>query len=119
MGKVERIGSGIKRMRDLMKDAGLKEPYFEITSFFRSSFYRDPEYALKHAEGLSKEKTTQKTTQKIIQIIMKNPHITRKELADFIGITDDGIKYHLTNMQKEGLLRRVGSDKGGYWEVLK
>jgi len=61
------------------------------------------------------QKTAQKTTQKIIQIIMKNPHVTRKELADSIGITNDGIKYHLTKMQKKGLLRRIGPDKGGHW----
>jgi ATP-dependent DNA helicase RecG len=63
-------------------------------------------------------KTTPKTTQKIIEIISKNPHITRKEMAEIIGITEDGIKYHLNIMQKIGLIKRVGPKKGGYWQII-
>ena len=47
MGKVERMGSGIDRMRDFMRDAGLKEPVFETDNFFRVIFYRKPLYSLK------------------------------------------------------------------------
>ena len=57
------------------------------------------------------------TTQKILDIITANPSISRKELATQIGITADGIKYHLTNLQKNGRLKRVGPDRGGHWEV--
>ncbi len=71
-------------------------------------FYCNPEYALKRTIELNKEKTT----QKMLRISIKNPHITGKELADFIGLTDDGIKYHLTNMQKKGILRRIGQRHG-------
>ena len=52
MGKVERLGSGIKRMRDLCREAGLKEPIFEIDPFFRVIFYRNPEYSLKNPAEL-------------------------------------------------------------------
>src|SRR4030067_3286893 len=56
MGKVERMGSGIERMRELMRDAGLKEPVFEMDAFFRVTFYRDPRYSLK-ADKETAEKT--------------------------------------------------------------
>ena len=61
--------------------------------------------------------TTQKTTQKIIALIGKSPEISRKELAEVIGLTEDGIKYHLKKMQKKGIIKRIGPAKGGYWEV--
>ena len=57
------------------------------------------------------------TTQKILELITANPSISRKELAAQIGITADGIKYHLTTMQKKRLLKRIGPDKGGHWEI--
>ncbi|MDP2866204.1 MAG: ATP-binding protein, partial [Elusimicrobiota bacterium] len=47
MGKVERMGTGIKRMKDLMREAGLKEPEFTSDTFFHAVFYRNPEYSLK------------------------------------------------------------------------
>lgn len=113
MGKVERMGSGIERMRELMREAGLKEPVFEMDAFFRVIFYRDPRYSLKAGKDI-----TRKTTRKIIEAIAKKSDITQKELAELIGITDDGIKYHITRLRKKGILKRIGPDKGGHWEIV-
>ena len=44
MGKVERMGTGIRRMRGLMKDSGLAAPEFTSDSFFHAVFYRSKEY---------------------------------------------------------------------------
>ena len=63
MGKVERLGSGIGKMRKLMKQSGLKEPVFESDTFFRAIFYRNPEYALKRVPELP-GKSIQKTSRK-------------------------------------------------------
>ena len=52
-------------------------------------------------------------------LIRHNPEITRRELAIELGITDSGVKYHLKKMQAQGLIRRVGPDKGGHWEVIR
>ena len=66
----------------------------------------------------STHKTTQKTTQKILLAIANNPNVTRKELADMIGITPDGIKKAMEGLKKAGLIGRVGGKKGGHWEVI-
>jgi ATP-dependent DNA helicase RecG len=63
MRKVERVGSGIGRMREFMKQAGLKEPVFESDTFFRAIFYRNPEYALKRIPEVTR-KSIQKTSRK-------------------------------------------------------
>ncbi|HDH05861.1 MAG TPA: winged helix-turn-helix transcriptional regulator, partial [Nitrospirae bacterium] len=113
-------GTGINRMRTLMIEAGLKEPVFEMDSFFRAIFYRDPRYSLKADEAGKKgpEETTQKTTRKIIEAIARKADITQKELAALIGITEDGVKYHITRLKRKGILKRIGPDKGGYWEIV-
>jgi len=128
--KVERIGMGIRKMKEAMVAAGLREPTFASDAFFRATFQRLPEFAMK--EGMSgaeeagkgpgaktTQETTQKTTQKIIALIRRNPEITRQELAAELGITDSGVKYHLKKMQDKGLIRRVGADKGGHWELVR
>ena len=43
--------------------------------------------------------------------------ITVLELAQKLEISPKGIEWNLTKAKKEGLLRRVGPDKGGRWEV--
>lgn len=121
MDKVEEIGSGIDRMKNLMKDANLKEPVFEISTFFRTIFYRDPEYALK-AGGQKKvpekvpEKVTENQTQ-ILKELRKKPHMTSKELAAVVGISERKIKSNIKKLKDVGLLRRIGPDRGGHWEV--
>ena len=64
--------------------------------------------------------TTQETTQeKIIDIIKTQPFITRRELAEKIGMSSNGIKYHLNNLKSAGIIQHIGSTKFGYWEILK
>ena len=71
--------------------------------------------------------TTQKTTQKkinnsqkkIIELIKENPSVTRKVMAEKIGISDDGIKYNLNKLKKMNILTRVGSDRSGTWKISK
>ncbi|WP_245542044.1 winged helix-turn-helix transcriptional regulator [Proteiniphilum acetatigenes] len=48
-----------------------------------------------------------------MQIIKENPTITRKELSDILDITVDGVKYHLRNLVREGIIKREGSDRTG------
>jgi len=52
-------------------------------------------------------------------LIKSCPSITRQELADKLGLSPDGIKYHLQKMKLNGLIHHIGSTKAGRWEVLK
>lgn len=71
--------------------------------------------------------TTQKTTQKkinnsqkkIIELIKENPSVTRKEMAEKIGISADGIKYNLNKLKQMNLITRIGSDRSGTWKISK
>ena len=70
------------------------------------------------------EATTQEnggtTTQERILVLLKaEPGITRRLLAERIGITPDGVKYHLDKLRAAGIIRHVGATKAGRWEVLK
>ena len=77
-------------------------------------------YAREHADYSQKQqfKTTQKTAQKIISEIRRNSTVTRLQLAERCGISPDGIKWQLRKLQQQGVIRRVGSDRGGHWEIV-
>ncbi|MBK5719885.1 Fic family protein [Dysgonomonas sp. Marseille-P4677] len=69
-------------------------------------------------ETLALESSTPRSTRdKIIEQIRNNPKITRNALASILGITPDGVKYHLQKMTEEGVIVRHGSARGGHWEV--
>ena len=102
---IEKWGRGISLILSREPDAVFKEVGKHFIVVFKRKY--------------TEEKTTQKTTQKTIELIKGNPHISRKELAKATGLTEDGIKYHLTNLKKNGIIKRVGPDKGGWWEVVE
>ncbi len=67
----------------------------------------------------SRPATTQETTQeKILACIRAEPAITGKQMALKIGITEDGIKYHLAKLKKAGIIRHLGPTRSGHREVL-
>ena len=105
---VEQIGSGIARMRGLMVQAGLPEPIFDMTGMFTVTLMRP----LK-----TSEKTSEKTRDKMIRLIKDNTKITIEELAQKIGKTTRTIEIHLNKLKEDGLIKRVGPDKGGHWEI--
>ncbi|MEK7477711.1 MAG: winged helix-turn-helix transcriptional regulator [Candidatus Coatesbacteria bacterium] len=55
--------------------------------------------------------------RKMLQMIHGNPRISTREIARAIGISDTAIENHLAALKKTGLLRRIGPDKGGHWEI--
>ena len=59
------------------------------------------------------------TDERIIALIQSNPHITQKMLSEAIGLTRPYIGRKLLELQARKIIRRVGPDKGGYWEVSR
>ncbi len=59
--------------------------------------------------------------KKIIQEIKRNPFITAEALAKKIDINKRNVEKNLSKLQSEeiGLISRVGSARGGKWEVLR
>lgn len=58
------------------------------------------------------------TAQRILLHLQSEPDSTAKDLAQKVGITEKGVRYHLEQLKKQGKLRHVGPTKGGYWEVI-
>jgi len=95
----------------------------EFGNFFTIIFAR----AEKATGGKKAAGTTQKTTQKltpkqnaILQYLKGHPFAGRDEIVQSIpDITEDGVKYNLKRLQSTGLLKRIGPDKGGKWEVAE
>lgn len=65
-------------------------------------------------------KTTQETTKvQILEIISNNGNVTLNEIAEKLKLSRDGVKYHITELQKEGKIRHEGATKAGQWVIIK
>jgi len=70
-------------------------------------------------KGVLKEvlKDLTENQRKILQSIKKNPKITSEELAEVVGISSRKIRENIRKLKDEGLIKRMGGRKEGYWEV--
>ena len=55
---------------------------------------------------------------KILELMIEDPYISRADLANNIGISETSIYRNIEAMRGK-YLRRVGPDKGGFWEIIE
>ena len=47
------------------------------------------------------------------------PDITRQQIAEQIGITLNGVKYHIANLKKAGRLKMQGKTSDRRWIIIE
>ena len=67
----------------------------------------------------SKDQEMNNTQKRILELLSANPQLTGAVLAEQIGIAKRNIETNIRNLKELGLLVRHGSNKEGYWEVIK
>ncbi len=59
-----------------------------------------------------------KGEQSIIDLLKANPNLSTKELSQTLNIPFKSIQRYISHLKDKGAIRRNGSNKTGYWEVL-
>ena len=130
---IETMGTGLTDLLDVCKANGLKTPLLEeVPSGFRIVIWRPKAVAnrggnaqkgsLKSTQKTPQktlQKTPQKTPQKILAAIRANPSVGTQEMADMIGVERSTVARAIAKLKRDGILRRVGPDKGGHWEIVE
>lgn len=63
------------------------------------------------------DKVPNKSENAILRLLADNPRMTRAQLAEQVGLTDNGVKKIMANMTAAGWIERKGSNRSGYWLV--
>ena len=122
MDKVERAGTGIRRMKEAMIAAELPALHIRQTGFYTIVFKRPVERVGEKGGEKVGVKVGEKLTanrKKIIDNIMENKTISAKELSELVGISQRKIEENISWLKEKGLIKRIGPDKGGHWEIVK
>jgi ATP-dependent DNA helicase RecG len=101
------LGSGIKRALDAWPQVDFIDD--RDGCLFTATVHR------KAVEG--SEKSSEKSSEKILIMLKAEPGLTAKEIAKRLEISSRAVEKQIAKLRKEGLLRRIGPAKGGYWEV--
>lgn len=127
---LENWGSGVSRMIRACREANLPEPVYGQNASFVWIIFKRPAIAA-NSEDKNGLKATQKsglesrlesglnkTQQKILELIQENPYITYDKISQELGMARSGIAKHIQKLQDAHVIKRVGPDKGGHWEVI-
>lgn len=131
---IEEWGSGIPRIQKMLAEAGLKpleiidngiNLQFRIWRSIASSdevttggMKSGMKSGMKGPDGMHGLKGGMKTSDAILQLMRDDPGITHDALALKLGRARNAIIKQISKLKATGLVRRVGPDKGGHWEVL-
>ena len=132
MGVIEKWGTGIRRIFESCRKAGIEAP--AVVASETTVSIRFPRLS-KFVQQASQESTlksdlksdlksglksgSDKTDAKLSKILADNPAITIESLQSALSLSRSGVKKALKRLQDAGAIRRVGPDKGGHWEIVK
>ena len=106
---VEKIGSGIRRIKEECKKHGKIMFEIETNGYFIATFKLIEKVGEKVGEN----------EKKIINLISQNKNITYSELASNINLSEKSIYINIEKLKQKGLLLRIGPAKGGHWVIKK
>lgn len=114
MHLVEKVGSGIPRMRRLMKEAGLPEPDFTTKGFFNVTFKKRLKFY--RANGGTINGTINEREQLTLLLIQNTPGISAVDLSEKLKVGLRTTKRAIKILMSQHLVEYRGSKKtGGYY----
>lgn len=122
LGEIEKYGSGVSRVIGLFQEAGLPAPTIEeicggIRVTVRKAGAKDTEKDTVKDTVKDTEKVTE-NQRKILSTITSDPQASQEQIARTVGINRANVAKNLKKLAEMGLVKRIGPDKGGHWEVL-
>jgi ATP-dependent DNA helicase RecG len=122
---IEQIGTGINRIKNSVKERGQGSVEFYYNHFFVVTFTKTKKVTERVGEKVGKRvgekvgKSLTKNQRLIIKSMVGNPNISAKDLSDIIGISKRKIEENISKLKKKELIKRIGSPRGGHWEIIE
>lgn len=114
MQVVEKVGSGIPRMRRLMKGAGLPEPKFDTHGFFPVTFMKRSKTNSVNNDRLNDRLNSRE--KRVLEVLANSPGLRTNELSSLIEVSVPTLSRTLKNLVDLGLIEYRGAKKtGGYY----
>ena len=136
MNLIEHWGSGIPRIIEMVRSAGLRELEFiggdtdlriniyrkPITYIERGELNREPNELNRESNELiqegDKKDSEEDIRNRLMDILSINPSLTQKEMSEKVGASIKTVKRILTVLQLEGAVKKEGSTRKCRWNVI-
>lgn len=130
LGMADTLGSGVRNLYKFAKIYSSTEPILEEGDVFKTTVFLEN-------GGINKEKlienreSSQKidlsdvgvnvgvNEERIFTLIKANANLTAHEASEKLNISKRQAERLFAKLKEKNIIRRVGADKGGHWEILQ
>ena len=98
-----------------------EQPIGSEKSLEEIGFGSEKSGASSEEKGIGSEKSSdrpQDMFQVILDAIRKDAKVTAAEIAMHLGVSSRAVQKRFRVLRENGVIRRVGPDKGGSWEII-
>ena len=117
-GDIEKYGSGFIRIRKEIQEYPSMTFNFEDVA---NGFLTVVEYIQQKTDSSSEnvvENVVERRREKILNIISTNKQISAIQIAEILSLSERTVQRDIENLKNSEKIKRRGSAKGGYWDVL-
>lgn len=122
LGYMERKGSGFEKIISgyefQVNYSKEKKPFFLSDRYQFTVIMPNLNYGVENID-ISDVKSDVNLWNQIKKAIEENPKVTQRELVSKLGVSFRQIQQNMAEMVSVGEISRIGSNRSGYWKVLK
>lgn len=143
IGWSDQLGSGVRNLYKYSKLYSGQDPVFQEGDVFRIIVPLDESYSFDKGIGLDNNSDIKRDTidtkrdtidtnsdtnsadflelnmERIMDCIRENPTVTQVELKNRLNISIVSVKRAMKALQTKGKIERTGSNRKGYWKIVK
>lgn len=116
---VEMFGSGFKKVYGLCKAEGVKVKYNLDPYGFSFFFLRNSDNIPTQNVTNKDDSWMSKIDKEVLSIIKENPTTSSKEMSEKLDCTLRTIQRSLSSLKENGKIKRIGTLRRGYWEIIR
>lgn len=117
---VKEFGEGVDRMFVEMEASGLPAPQYRQVAFMTKVTIKNSAKIFQPGdEPINEPINLSNVEQTVMNSIIRNPKVSKSRISKEYNISEASVKRTISSLKKKGLIKRVGSNKAGHWEVIR
>lgn len=121
-GFIESWGRGIEKICNACQENSVPQPEYTIHPGDIMVKFTAPTDRIIRSGKRVTERVTEKVTEKeaaVLYLLIEDPNYTTKELAEKLSLSRKTISERIKSLKSNGMIRRIGSDTKGHWEIIE
>lgn len=124
-GFIESWGRGIEKICTACEKDGVPQPIYTINpGDIMIKFTAPDDRVIRSVTRKVTDRVTEKVTDnldeksiQILALISEDPAYTSTAISEKLSISRKTVSQKLKGMKERGLIKRIGSDRKGYWKI--